>query len=211
MNNESKSTWVRIWDPLVRIAHWILAAAFFVAYLTEDDFQSLHVWAGYTVGAVIFIRIIWGFVGSKHARFTDFVCSPIKSVRYFFSLVKGRSKRYLGHSPAGAAMVLLLILGIGVTGWSGLMVYAYEEQSGPLAAFVLPTAKITSPESYESHDERFEQKEEFWEETHEILANVSLMLVLLHVLGVLLASKVHQENLVRSMFTGRKPGRGQEH
>ena len=210
MSGEQKSAWVRVWDPFVRISHWVLVAAFLIAYFAEDDFLSLHVWAGYTVGAVILVRIVWGFIGTAHARFKDFVCSPIKSIRYFINLVKGRSRRYLGHSPAGAAMVLLLILGIAVTGWSGLMVYAYEEQSGPLATFVLPTAQITSSKSHAIHDESFEQNEEFWEETHEIFANVTLLLVLLHVGGVLLASRVHRENLIRSMFTGRKPDRGQE-
>lgn len=210
MSSEAKSTWVRIWDPFVRVAHWILAATFFVAYLTEDEFQSLHVWAGYTVGVIVLARIVWGFFGTRHARFRNFVCSPIKSVRYFINLIKGRSRRYLGHSPAGAAMVLLLILGIAVTGWSGLMVYAYEEQAGPLASYVLPSTETTSSnydedvEEHGEHGKQFEAKEEFWEETHEVAANLTLLLVILHVLGVIVASLVHHENLVRSMFTGKK-------
>jgi cytochrome b len=201
MHDKLASATVRVWDPFVRAGHWILAAAFFVAYFSEDDFLSLHVWAGYAAGAVILLRILWGFFGTKHARFRDFVCSPRQSLGYFLSLLRGRSRRFVGHSPAGAAMVVLLLLGVAATGWTGLMVYAYEEQAGPLVSFALPAAAAGTPAM---QDERFAAREEFWEEAHEILANLTLLLVLLHVAGVLLASRVHHENLVRSMFTGRK-------
>lgn len=210
MSVKQKSETLQIWDPLIRISHWVLAVAFLVAYFTEDDFLSTHVWAGYTVGFVILIRIVWGFIGTQHARFADFICSPIKSIKYFVELIRGRSKRYLGHSPAGAAMIVLLILGVVATGWTGVMVYAYEEQAGPMATFVMPRTGITSPEAQSHDDERFEKNEEFWEEAHEISANLTLALVLLHILGVLLASRVHHENLVRSMVTGRKPVQRQE-
>ncbi len=210
MGVEQKSEWIRVWDLLVRTGHWILVAAFFVAYYTEDDFLSAHVWAGYTVAAVVLIRIVWGFVGTTHAKFADFICSPAKSLRYFVNLLTGKAKRYLGHSPAGAAMVVVLLLSILMTGWSGVMVYAYEEEAGPMAGFVAANAGALMSTEIARHDEAFEEKEHFWEETHEVFANLTLLLVILHIGGVLLASRAHHENLVRSMFTGRKRCQNQE-
>ncbi|MDX1824267.1 MAG: cytochrome B, partial [Thiohalomonadales bacterium] len=62
MNNDTK---VKVWDPLVRVFHWSLVSAFFIAYFTEEDFLGLHVWAGYTVLSLIFLRVLWGFVGTQ--------------------------------------------------------------------------------------------------------------------------------------------------
>ena len=98
-----QSHMVRVWDPLVRIGHWLLAVGFVVAYLTEDDFETLHVWAGYLVGAIVVVRVIWGFVGPRHARFADFAYTPRLVFSYLMALLRGGSKRYLGHSPAGGA------------------------------------------------------------------------------------------------------------
>ena len=85
--------WVRVWDPLVRWFHWTLVLAFFVAYLTGDDLLTLHVWAGYLVGGIIVLRIVWGIVGTKHARFTDFVFAPLTVWRYLLDLLRFRAKR----------------------------------------------------------------------------------------------------------------------
>ena len=77
-NNEvvSTSSRLRVWDLFVRVFHWSVAAGFFIAYFTEDDFMLLHVWTGYLVGALVAMRIVWGFIGPKYARFYDFIYSP---------------------------------------------------------------------------------------------------------------------------------------
>jgi cytochrome b len=187
---EDRSREVRIWDPLVRYGHWVLAVAFLVAYLTEDDLLTIHVWAGYVVGIVILVRIVWGLIGTKHARFGDFLYSPRESLAYFFDTLRGRARRYLGHSPTGAPMVFALLVSLALTTGSGLVVYAYDKHAGPLAGMV--AADVS------------ESVEDFWEETHEVLANLTLLLVVLHIAGVGLASFSHKENLVRAMVTGKK-------
>lgn len=126
---------VKVWDPLVRIGHWTLVTAFFVAYFTEEDLLTQHVWAGYTVAGVVLVRILWGFIGTENARFKNFVRSPGTTLRYLVDIARNRAKRYIGHNPAGGAMIVALIASLAVTTWSGLEIYAIEENAGPLAGF----------------------------------------------------------------------------
>ena len=94
---------VRVWDPLVRIGHWLLVAAFFTAYIAGDDAQTVHVWAGYTVAAIIAWRIVWGVVGSRHARFTDFVRGPGAAFAYLRGMASGKARRHLTSSKSHQA------------------------------------------------------------------------------------------------------------
>jgi cytochrome b len=179
---------IRVWDPLVRIGHWLLVIAFSVAYHTADELETVHVWAGYTVGVIVLVRILWGVVGNHRARFTKFVRGPRAVGAYLVGLVRGGSRRYLGHNPAGAAMVVALLLALATTVGSGLALYAADEGEGPLAGWVA----------------KRHATEEALEEVHEVAGNVTLALVFLHVAGVLASSLAHRENLIRSMVTGRK-------
>jgi len=202
---------VRVWDPIVRLGHWTLVTAFFAAYFTEDDFLTQHVWAGYVVGAVVLLRIFWGFVGSKSARFVEFVRSPRITFGYLGALLRGTARRYIGHNPAGAAMIVAILLSLSATVYSGLALYADEENAGPLTYFaddpgnrydvtVIPVALADDDES--EHGD--EGDEPVWEEVHEVFANLTLFFVIVHILGVLGSSYLHRENLVLAMITGRK-------
>jgi cytochrome b len=176
---------VYVWDLFVRLFHWTLVVGFTVAYFTEDPL-IVHVWAGYVVGALIVARVVWGLIGPRYARFSDFVYGPVATLRYVRDLILLRSPRYLGHSPGGGAMVMLLLVFLAATVLTGLLVYGGEQQAGPLAGML---SKDTG---------------EAIEEVHEVVANITLALVIAHIAAVALASFVHRENLVGAMITGYK-------
>lgn len=166
---------VRVWDPFVRVFHWSQAALIAVAWLTEDGPKTLHQTAGYIIAGMLALRVVWGFVGPRHARFSDFVRGPSTVLGYMRAMVAGREPRYLGHNPAGGAMVVALLLtvaGTAMTGW-------------------LQTTDAFWGSSV-------------MEEIHETLASLILVLVAAHLAGVALASMRHDENLARSMVDGRK-------
>ncbi len=177
---------IRVWDLPTRIFHWLLVAGFFVAYFTEDELLTVHVWSGYLVSGLIIFRLAWGFLGNDYARFKNFLCRPNKSVAYLKEALGMKAKRYIGHNPAGAAMIVLLLVGLTLTVSSGLIVYAADQNAGPLAGLI------------DSNNE------DFWEEAHEVAANFTLFLVGLHILGVIFESIVHKESLVKAMWTGYK-------
>ncbi|MDH5572997.1 MAG: cytochrome b/b6 domain-containing protein [Gammaproteobacteria bacterium] len=183
---------IKVWDPLVRFFHWSLVLAFMIAYITEEDFLVLHSWSGYFIIALLLVRIIWGFIGTRHARFSDFVF-PIDKIKFYLrDIFTFKAKRYIGHNPAGGAMIILLILSLLLTTLTGLLVYGAGEHAGPLADW------FTSASG----------DNEFWsdvfEEVHEFFANVTVVLIVIHVAGVIYESLLHKENLVRAMFTGYK-------
>ena len=199
---------IRVWDPLVRIFHWSLVVAFAISYLTGEEESDWHIYAGYAVLGLISFRLIWGFVGARYARFSDFVYSPKAIVAYLKELVVGRAKHYLGHNPAAGAMIIALLLGLFVASYSGLKVYAIEEGAGPLAQ---QTTEINFIKSAHADDDREyggehenDGEEDFWEEIHEVSANFVLFLVIFHVAGVLISSRLHHENLIKAMITGYK-------
>jgi len=166
---------VKIWDPLVRLFHWSLVATIAAAWLTGDEIKVLHEPLGYVAAALISLRILWGLVGSHYARFTQFVPTPISFTRYIRDIVKGKEKRYLGHNPAGAFMILALLVTIAVTALTGW---------------------LQTTDAFFGSDEM--------EDIHEVFANGLLLLIALHIGGVILASVRHGENLVRAMVTGLK-------
>ncbi|MGZ9034681.1 MAG: cytochrome b/b6 domain-containing protein [Rhodospirillales bacterium] len=169
---------VRVWDPFVRIFHWSLVSLFILAFVTGDETEWLHLAAGYAIAVLILLRIIWGFVGPQHARFSDFVRTPREVTGYVRSAIRLRAPRYLGHNPAGGAMIiafLAMLIGISATG------------------FMMTTDAFWGAQ---------------WvEDLHEWLVYVMLGLIALHVAGVVFSSIEHGENLVKAMITGRKRAR----
>lgn len=166
---------IKVWDPLVRIFHWLLASAFVVAWATGDELKTVHEVAGYTIVGLVAFRVVWGFVGGTHARFSDFVRGPSAVIGYLFDTARLRARRTLGHNPAGGAMVVALLLMLTV---------------------ICTTGILMTTDAFWGVD---------WiEAAHEISVNVTIGLIGLHLLGVAVASVEHRENLVGAMFTGRK-------
>jgi cytochrome b len=206
-----QGTPVAVWDPVVRVGHWALVAAFAIAYLSAEEEggtpHALHVWGGYVVGAIVVLRVVWGVVGPTYARFSDFFCGPIAAIRYLKDLVVRDARRYLGHSPAGGAMVIVLLVCLAGTVATGVVAYG-ERGRGPLAA---ESAVVTTVAYAEENNgagggeaEGSKGGKSIVGEVHGALANITLALVVLHVLGVGLASYAHRENLVAAMLTGKK-------
>lgn len=166
---------VVVWDPLVRVFHWSLVVAFLGAYLLGDSGGALHQAFGFTAVGLVTLRLLWGFVGSRHARFSSFVPSKGVLLRYLKDVLAHKEARYLGHNPAGAAMIVALLAAIIATGASG---------------WLMTTDAFWGSEAVEA--------------MHELAANGTLLLVGLHIIGVAFSSLRHHENLVRAMMTGRK-------
>lgn len=172
---------VLVWDAPVRVFHWLTVLSFAGAYLTAESerWRLLHVTLGYTMAGLVAFRIVWGLVGTRHARFANFVRGPAAVLRYLKALLRGAPEHSVGHNPAGAlAIVVMLGLALGITasGWA-----TFNDLGG-----------------------------DWLEEAHELAANLMLAVVGVHVAGVLISSRLHHENLVRAMVTGRKRGSPQD-
>jgi len=171
---------VRVWDPLLRIAHWTLVASIVSAWITAeielDAAKRAHEWAGYAALGVIALRLLWGWIGPRYARFGQFVRPPAATLAYARAVIAHAEPRYIGHNPLGGWAVVALLALTAAAGLSGWL----------------------------SVTDRF-WGVEWVQELHEALANALYALVGLHLAGVAFTSWRHRENLVRAMFTGRKP------
>lgn len=189
----SGSSQIKVWDIVVRFFHWSLVSAFIIAFVTEDEWLGVHSWAGYLILALLGIRIIWGLIGTRYARFSDFIYKPATIKQFVKDTLHFRAKRYIGHNPAGGAMVIALMLSLLITSISGVLLLGAEEQAGPLAHLF--------SQSGGAWDNTWEDT---LEETHEFFANFTLLLVIIHVIGVIAESVIHKENLVSAMISGFK-------
>lgn len=204
---------IKVWDPFVRIFHWSLVIAIIIQWITAESFTRVHVWVGYLVGLLLLVRVIWGFIGSKHARFSDFIYSPRQVFGYLKSLSHRNPKHYIGHSPAGGAMVMLLLLVLLLTVAAGLKTLGAKGQ-GPLASLpAAPVSRVYADEDDIDGDEAREKDTgnhaaaDYWKDIHEVLASTVIFLGILHVGGVLTVSLIHKENLIIAMINGKKPSR----
>jgi cytochrome b len=166
---------VQVWDPLVRVFHWSLVGLFIVAYASGEDADTMHLVAGYGIVALLLLRVVWGVIGSPHARFSDFVRSPREVLEYMQLARQHRAPRYLGHNPAGGAMTIALMVALGGICLTGHL--------------------MTTTTWWGS---------KVMEHLHELLVDGTIGLIGLHLLGNLFSSRQHGENLTLSMITGDK-------
>jgi cytochrome b len=164
-----------VWDPLVRVCHWLLVAAVAVAWFTRKGGGLWHEWAGYVSLAIVAVRLIWGCCGTPNALFSNFVRSARVTLGYARAMLVGREARYLGHNPLGAWMIVVLLLDVVLVGTSGWL-YTTDRFWGV----------------------------EWVENLHASLAEILLWLIAAHIAGVVYASLRHRENLIAAMLHGRK-------
>lgn len=175
-----------VWDRWVRLTHWSLVLALAVAavtgFLGGASWLALHLGGGLLAAALVLARIVWGFLGSTHARFADFLPTP----RGVLAHLKGQDRHHLGHNPLGALMVFALLAAVLALALTGLAVLGGVFRVGPLAA------DLGTAQGFPARD------------LHEALAIGLLALVALHLGGVFVESRRSGENLVRAMITGEK-------
>jgi cytochrome b len=181
-------TTVKVWDPLVRTVHWALALAVLGSFLTSDRDATLpvHVGLGLAVVALVVVRVAWGFLGPRPARFAAFVRGPREVLAYAGQMLRGRPPLHLSHNPLGGAMAVALLADLVGLAATGAVVHAGPEFEGPLAGLLsMSAAKAVK-------------------EVHEALSGILLFLASVHVAGVLASSLLERQNLVRGMITGLK-------
>jgi cytochrome b len=177
MNASNQKQSVLVWDMPIRIFHWLLAISFAGAWLTSESEaqQMIHYAFGYSACILVLFRIIWGIVGTRYARFSQFIKGPAETIHHIKSLMTGSEHSGLGHNPAGALVMIslmILILLIGLTGY-----WSIKEFLGDVMS-----------------------------EAHETIANITLVVVVIHVAAAIIMSFLQKENLVKSMLSGKKEG-----
>lgn len=181
MNKQQTAHAIPVWDRFVRVFHWSLVSCVLVNFFVIDDGKTLHQWLGYTASALVVARIVWGFIGSKHARFSDFFPTPARVRQHLSRLIAGEHDFHAGHNPVGALMMfalIALVLSLGLTGFMQT-----------LDAF---------------------WGAEWLQELHEALGTTLIGLAGMHALAAIIMSRIERINLVGAMFTGVKVRSGTE-
>lgn len=180
---------VRTWDLPVRLLHWMFVVLVFSSWLSSEiggNAMTYHMWVGYAILALVLFRIVWGFLGSQHARFCDFVRSPLAVARYLGGMLRKDSPHFVGHNPAGGWSVLALLLSLFVQAATGLFANDEIATEGPLAGHVASTVS------------------DLLTTVHRYNFNVLLGLIGLHLAAIVFHLLVKRENLISAMVTGRK-------
>jgi cytochrome b len=171
---------VAVWDFPIRVFHWSIATLFLLNYWVLEAGEEAHEWAGYTIAGLLLLRIIWGFVGSPNARFANFWPTRAR-LRHHWQQLKTRDfDSREGHNPLGAMMIVFMLLMLVVTAISGWM----------------------------------QGLDQFWgedwvEELHEIAANTLMAAVVIHVIAVIVMSRISGLRLIRTMLFGWRPVKDQ--
>ena len=190
---------VKVWDPIVRIGHWVLVLAFAALYFRSNKFP-LHVYAGYVIMGYMSFRILWGFIGPRAARFWTFIYSPKVMIKYGVDSVVGHPLHTISHNPLGGSMVFALLISMLGTGVLGILLYSAGQEMGPLGDSI--------PSEWE---DEFMTITLFGneivlglKELHIWCGNIAASLVTMHLIGNMWATACHKSNHVVGMITGVK-------
>jgi cytochrome b len=180
----------RVWDIPVRIFHWSLVLAVIGAYVSHRagiDYFQYHVWFGYAVVVLVGFRIVWGVVGTYHARFWNFIRGPLHTIRFLLATLRATEARHAGHNPLGAMMVIVLLAGMLAQSVSGLFANDEILNFGPLYGYISNDRSLALTSL---HRQLF-----YW----------IMGAVLLHIVAVIMHRVIKKEDLIKAMFSGRKP------
>ena len=175
MNTTVSIKKVRVWDKFVRIFHWSLVACVLANFFVIDDGETAHQWLGYTASILVCARIVWGFIGSRHARFSDFFPTPAAIRQHLRDMMSGSKEHHDGHNPLRAVVMLsmlVIVLSLGATGY------------------------LQTTDAFWG--------EEWLQELHEGLASALIALAGFHALAAIVMSRIERTNLVAAMITGVK-------
>ena len=164
-----------VWDRFVRVFHWSLVSCVTFNYFVLNDGKTLHQFVGYTAVTLVVARIIWGFIGSRHARFADFFPTPGRLAEHVRQVKSGQHVAILGHNPVGALMMLALmatVLALGTTGW------------------------MQTLDAYWG--------DEWLQNLHRNIGNVLIGLATLHALAAIVMGRMERTRLIKAMVTGVK-------
>jgi cytochrome b len=179
-----------VWDLPLRLFHWLFALSIVASWVTAElgfDWMQWHFYLGYWMIGLLTFRVIWGFIGPRHARFASFLASPPSTWRYLRNLFKGASLYTPGHNPAGGLMVILMLLLVALQVTTGLFATDDVVWSGPYNPAVSKdlASRLTT--------------------IHHINFNFILAAVVLHLAAITFYGLVKKQNLVLPMLTGHKP------
>ena len=166
---------ITVWDWFVRLFHWSVASAFLLDFWVLEEGDWPHEWVGYYLGVLLVMRIIWGFIGPDNARFINFFPTPGRVKHHIQDLRNGRVDREEGHNPLGGAMVITLILLLAIVAMSGWML-TWDMFWG----------------------------EDWVEQVHEISAELTMILVVIHIAAIIVMGRITNIPLIRTMVTGKR-------
>lgn len=166
---------IKVWDIFVRVFHWTLALCVLLNFFVFEEGENLHEYSGYLACGLIFLRAIWGFIGTQYARFSNFWPTRQKLGDEIQNLIEGEIKTHIGHSPLGALMMLIMVACVTSLGLTG---------------YLLETDYFFGSD--------------WMEEAHEIIANLLMGLVGFHVTAAILLGRLEDTNLIAAMITGVK-------
>lgn len=166
---------IYVWDRFVRVFHWSLVSCVLLDYFVLDDGETIHQWLGYAAYVLVLARIVWGFIGTKYARFSDFLPTPTRIIKHVRLVINGEQDTHVGPNPMGAMMMfalMALVLALGVTGF------------------------MQSLDAYWG--------EEWLMDLHDTLADILIALAAIHALAAIAMSRIERTNLIKAMITGIK-------
>ena len=203
--DDTKATPVSLWDPVVRLTHWAIAAVVLANAVLTEGGSAIHLWAGWAGLGFLALRLIWGLLGPDEARFSAFPPKPLGALAHLAALARGKVRDQRGHNPAGAMMAYALWATLAVLMVSGLVMTGGKTpmQIGDLRAQVAAGDWSVLVDDDANGDDDSPLFEAF-EEVHEVAGNLILALVLLHLAGVALESRALRRNLVRPMLFGAR-------